>query len=291
MKKMRKIIPALAMLLVSAVMMSTASFAWFTMSAAVAAQGMSVRAIADGGLVMSAAKTTDSGDADEPGANDYASFVDFSDSSKNWYTNGATAIKPASVNNGTWYTATATGQDTQAAITSTYQKLTGTEFTTGSDYYLASKLYFKAAAEGTTNKLNVTDIQLAFANTATGSAGVTNRNLDKAIRVAMKCGNAWYYFAPNQTSGTFYYTGVVSTNNDGGTTVETYGPVTNSALNVGRDFTDVTLTSALTSTDAVEVEIYIYYEGEDENCKSANAVDIQTITVTANFACVKITTP
>ena len=44
MKKMRKLIPALAMLLVSAVMMSTASFAWFSMNTTVTADGMSITA-------------------------------------------------------------------------------------------------------------------------------------------------------------------------------------------------------------------------------------------------------
>ena len=44
MKKMRKLIPALAMLLISAVMMSTASFAWFSMNTTVSASGMSVTA-------------------------------------------------------------------------------------------------------------------------------------------------------------------------------------------------------------------------------------------------------
>ena len=52
MKKMRKIIPALAMLLVSAIMMSTASFAWFTMNEAVTATGMNIQAQAGGSLVI-----------------------------------------------------------------------------------------------------------------------------------------------------------------------------------------------------------------------------------------------
>lgn len=44
MKKMRKLLPALAMLLISAVMMSTASFAWFAMNTNVTATGMNVSA-------------------------------------------------------------------------------------------------------------------------------------------------------------------------------------------------------------------------------------------------------
>ena len=46
-KATRKLIPALAMLLISAVLMSTASFAWFSMNKTVTATGMSVTAKAD----------------------------------------------------------------------------------------------------------------------------------------------------------------------------------------------------------------------------------------------------
>lgn len=54
MKKMRRLIPAIAMLLVSAVMLSTASFAWFTMNEAVTATGMNIQAQASGSLVIKA---------------------------------------------------------------------------------------------------------------------------------------------------------------------------------------------------------------------------------------------
>ena len=53
MKKMRRLIPAIAMLLVSAVMLSTASFAWFTMNDNVTATGMQVQAKASGNLLIS----------------------------------------------------------------------------------------------------------------------------------------------------------------------------------------------------------------------------------------------
>ncbi len=51
-KTTRKLLPALAMLLVSAVMMSTASFAWFSMNTTVTATGMSVSAEAAGSLII-----------------------------------------------------------------------------------------------------------------------------------------------------------------------------------------------------------------------------------------------
>ena len=53
MKKMRRMIPALCMLLVSAIMLSTASYAWFTMNEQVTATGMQVQAKATGSLVIS----------------------------------------------------------------------------------------------------------------------------------------------------------------------------------------------------------------------------------------------
>ena len=52
MKKMRRLIPAVAMLMVAAVMLSTASFAWFTMNEQVTATGMSVQAQASGSMVI-----------------------------------------------------------------------------------------------------------------------------------------------------------------------------------------------------------------------------------------------
>lgn len=58
MKKMRRLIPAIAMLLVSAVMLSTASFAWFTMGTQATATGMTVKAEAASALlIVNEAKT------------------------------------------------------------------------------------------------------------------------------------------------------------------------------------------------------------------------------------------
>jgi hypothetical protein len=41
---MKKLIPALALLIISAVVMSTASYAWFSMNTQVTATGMQVKA-------------------------------------------------------------------------------------------------------------------------------------------------------------------------------------------------------------------------------------------------------
>ena len=59
MKKMRRLIPAVAMLMVAAVMLSTASFAWFTMNEEVTASGMQIQAKATGSLLISQEPFTD----------------------------------------------------------------------------------------------------------------------------------------------------------------------------------------------------------------------------------------
>ena len=52
MKKMRRLIPAFAMLMVAAIMLSTASFAWFTMNEQVTASGMQIQAKSTGSLII-----------------------------------------------------------------------------------------------------------------------------------------------------------------------------------------------------------------------------------------------
>ncbi|MBO4468359.1 MAG: hypothetical protein J5766_03570, partial [Clostridia bacterium] len=45
--KMKKLIPALCMLLVSAILLGTSTYAWFSMSTEVSATGMEVTAVSD----------------------------------------------------------------------------------------------------------------------------------------------------------------------------------------------------------------------------------------------------
>ncbi len=71
MKNTRKLIPAFAMLLLSAVLMSTASFAWFSMNTSVTAGGMQVKATATGSLLISTGH-----------GGTYSTSVNFSDGAK-----------------------------------------------------------------------------------------------------------------------------------------------------------------------------------------------------------------
>ncbi len=62
MKKTRKLIPAVAMLMTSAVMMSTASYAWFSMNKTVTAGDMEIKATADANLYIAKGVKTEIAD-------------------------------------------------------------------------------------------------------------------------------------------------------------------------------------------------------------------------------------
>lgn len=61
MNKFKKLVPAICMLLVSAVLMGTSTFAWFSMNTSVTAKGMSVKASTDNAYLIISAGTTLSG--------------------------------------------------------------------------------------------------------------------------------------------------------------------------------------------------------------------------------------
>lgn len=88
MKKMRKLIPALSMLMVAAIMLTTASFAWFTMNDQVTATGMQVQAKAAGNLLIS---------RDKMSSTSKDIKADFSDISK-------VTLKPSTFVDGAWKT-------------------------------------------------------------------------------------------------------------------------------------------------------------------------------------------
>ncbi len=141
MKKMRKLIPALAMLVLSAVMMSTASYAWFSQASNVTASGMEVAAVASGGLIIN---TT----------NNSAIFTGSSTVSLSAAT--GSPLTPASYN-GTgnaankWWTAISDTQNVGAADANQITVLS--ENSTG-DYYIDYTVFVASPGETEKNTIN-----------------------------------------------------------------------------------------------------------------------------------------
>ncbi len=264
MKRTRKLIPAVAMLLISAIMLSTASYAWFSMNTQVTATGMQVKAEAEGGIVISNESKTD-----------------WKASSTASHNTSVGLVPTSTANVADWYHATSTdandAADGQGA--GNYTKLTVAEAdgvgsatigTETKNVYLLNKFYIKSSAEA------MTSIKL-YINRVTVTGASTSAELDKSLRVAISVGGQVYIFAP--------ITG-------GDTSYEVAGSGTaTTAIAAGTLNTETTVTSipANTSASPVEASVYIYFEGEDPACKSNNITSsLDTLTVEVTFGTTQI---
>ena len=265
MKKFKKLIPALAMLLLSASMMGTSTFAWFSMNRTVQAVGMQVQAVAEDGIVIS--NTLKSAWADDATAQiTTAQLVP---------TSVAAIASPAFVHNSSTDADDAEAEQPVAnyedlTLSWTSNSTEGIGYvdadsdTTKDDdekgYVLLNNFYIKSSGNVLTN-------QTFYINDVTVT-GATNK-IDNALRVLI---------IVNDTDA-FIWAPVSDVN--GGTTTLTYKWKNTTTVNAKSATTynvecpSVT-TIPNTDAEAINVKIYCYFEGEDLNCKSTNISGITT---------------
>ena len=218
MKLSRRLIPAIAMLMVSAVLMSTASFAWFSMNSNVTATGIQVTADApESSLLISSDNVSFGSTIDLPAEN----RMD-------------TVLEPAAhmENSETFYTLTPLGGqnvDDQGNLLNGVQLGAENYFVTSTTDYLYNQFYLKLDSGDTSLTENIKV-------TATMTAG------EAAIRNAI-----YILFVVTTGEGTTYTDmAVVSMANN------------NQAL------------LTLTGGETAEVEIYVFVNGEHDDCNNAS---------------------
>lgn len=245
---MKKLIPAAGMLAVSATMLATSTYAWFSMNTAVTATGMNVTAQAESGIVIS---------------NSTKSAWNASAAT----TTGSLNLLPTSTSNGaTWYHNSSDDADiaTGAEHVGTYTTVTNE----GSDkYYSENKFYIKSATTSSLTKdLYIKQVTITPPNAATSA------DLDKSLRVLVKIGDSTNIYAPTSAS-TLTYTV------NGATSVTALDA---SSVNDTK-VTGITSIPASTGTP-IEATVYVYFEGEDANCKSNNVkATLDTMSVSVQF--------
>ena len=272
MKKMRKLIPAFAMLMVAAIMMSTASFAWFSMNTTATASGMQIKAKSTGGLAIASYTGTVGATPVAPGTTDYLSAATVG------WKNSIADVEPTSHDGTNWYYAKADKID-NFATTGEYKKVDMTDagYAAGSGYFIKTMWSIKSLAEtGTTtvtiSGITVTGTQQPKADDPEAMEDIAGlAELAKSIRIAIyTVDNGWQYFAPLRAAGT---TGLmhVTTEGEAGAATVTCGTAPNKTV------------LTLDKNIAEDVEVYIYFEGEDEACKSSNAINLANLNVTLTF--------
>lgn len=259
MKATKKIIPALVMLLVSAVLLSTASYAWFSMNKEVTATGMSVTAKVSSNLLIAGDELTSIAMKDE---SDFTTTYDGSSITG--------LLEPVSTVNGKDFFYTTNAKADGDAIADAYVAYEAGAFntaygTTGAVGYIDYVFQLKATNTETTPKdIILTQLDLTYAGTPDGN---------KAFRVAV--------FAEDLGTTPTAPAGVV------GDLIGIYSPsdavnqtpgeaVTSTTTTAAVGYNEATkvVTVAANSTNYYKVVVRLWLEGEDTTCTNATFLEL-----------------
>ncbi len=244
MKKTRKLIPAFAMLLISAVLMSTASFAWFSMNRDVTANDISVSANTDSTYLLIATTLTGENDAEKLASIRTGGQTDVT------FSDPAVALKPSAHNalgtqNGeisktsdantltNWFTKNAAAPGASAADSSAAQPLSAF------DGYVIRKTFYIAVAAGSKAGSNL----LVSATFEAPASGKDN----SAVTVLVTSPSAAVELSSTSTSSS------------------------------------TALVSSVPVDGYVTIDVYIYYDGENSAVYTNNADNLAGTKIDLTF--------
>ena len=261
---MKRLILTLGLLLVSAALLGTSTFAWFSMNKDVTINGMQVKATTPAYIYIS-------------------STSDMSGRSNSVTAPSTVAtVSPASTKDLTkWFKG-----ESDSANSSAIGK-TGYVAKASSDTLYVNQTYYVQSPNNAVQNLKVNTITVSY----TGKASAVN----PALRVAVKCGDTLLFFAPLSTA--------TSTNavvKEGGSTVTdrteplalvqkstadtTATGTTTANYNNAKDTGKNSVVIAEMTADTIyTIEVYVYFDGEDTACNSMNAVNLNQLGVTLAF--------
>lgn len=303
----RKLLGAITSLLLSAAMLSTSTYAWFTMNKEVEVRNLMVQAKAEGGLLISETSGYTANDIWDNIANTVAEveaakvglYPTSTANSTAWYhatsksvndAANATAGEASAQKSDGYNLLTLSPSEIQTAVSGSNGKkevffVDSSE--TGYDendakYYVKYTYYLKTSTEGTTSLgLNNGDQNVNIS--VVGVTGnETSTDLNKSIRVGIEIGGKFYIFAPVSGATSSYYVNAAAT----ATTAIDSSSSTHD--------TPMTVATALSSLPGIKqtgtpVYIYLWYEGEDANCKSENVTTtLDELTVNVEFKLVTL---
>lgn len=290
----KKLLPAIGMLAISAAMLSSATFAWFTMNKEVTVTGMSLKAHSEEGLLINEVKTANSPTWDDAAQAAETPTVfelrptSTSDLATWWHANSKKSADEAGVdaktdtvsvgNNGEIYTnlsnatdeaiiaaGSATG-NTQAETHVFYTDAsygTAGSYQNGEGYYVRYTYYLKSSGQ---DDFTVTDLQAKVKATKKNADGATDSTkLDPALRVgiAVPASNS-----SNTIAGRAIFSPIPGTGN-------TAPDSTNTSYGVTED---VTASSSTTVTPTVASATGQYTDYATLNLTNSTTITIPKVT-------------
>lgn len=277
----RQLLAAIAMVLVAAIALGSSTYAWFVASGTVEATGMTVQVQSEGGIMIKALDST------LPWASTAAA------------TNTAKAqLFPISTYDLTdWYHAVS-DDATDAKDKQTkddYKQITSGDL--GSYRRVDSFIIRPSSGTAITNaKLLISEIGV--------SGGNATQKLNQSLRIGVKMtagrapdsskgevGSSYYIYAPRgtRTDDKFVLTAKYLDPLTGGES-PTYKTLDEKTAPSTADYLYLTDNTIPAADTGVQVDIYVWYEGEDAECKTANLFNNSTaltpddLTVTVKFA-------
>ena len=283
----RQLLAAIAMVLVAAIALGSSTYAWFVASGSVEAKGMKVQAQAESGLLIRGVQYDS--ESKKWLGNTWAT-------SANAYSTDMVDLHPTSTINLTnWVKASSNAVNTALAgqDAGEYSPVDETLLNT----YRRLDTFAIRSASGA----DLTNTKLAISSVTASTTGKTTTDLNSSIRVGVRMhesssralisgesGSTLYIFAPNITGEKFTLTAKYS----GGSTLDEYKTASNT-----RDFLYIKDDKIPYADTGVMVEIFTWYEGEDEACKTENitndagaALDADDLSISVVFEKVAIPT-
>lgn len=264
MKKFKKLIPALCMLLVSAVMLGSTTFAWFSMNKTVTATGMEIKAEVPTQLLISADNSV------------WGNTMRF-ESEKTLNTKGvapvtAKSLLPNGILVPTFYRLTVNGMK----LVNETGKLTGITGTLGETYdYAADTDNFETTEEDVF--IDTFHLKLAGKLQTTTDAGKVSAKAkissQKAEATSLDEITKALHIVITDNAGK------VIINQDCGALGETLTieAGTSKELNLGNVHTFVA------DNESKDFVIYVFYDGNDMDCTNAKALSIEGLSISLEF--------
>lgn len=293
MKKTKIIVPALGMLLLSTAASVTGTVAWFSMNNFVTAEGMNVKAKAENGIVISNQSAAS-------GQNVY------------WKESATSArtstleVRPTSTATGaTWVHSTSndasdenTGNDYELLTTTVdttsgagyaddnnhagYDATDGEGYVADSVYYAMHSFYIKSSAEAITKPLYITNVKATLPTTQ--NSADLNKALRVLVRLSSDASTAKVYSPVYAASG---YSVATTSGTFAAATKQAVTPIDASGTDgliatASQSFLNTTIPAS--NATPLQIDIYLYFEGEDPNCISNNlTATLDSINVSVTF--------
>ena len=270
MNKFKKLVPAICMLLVSAVLMGTSTFAWFSMNTSVTATGMQIQAKSDTTYLMIGSGETDTAEEIQAATANTTTALTVSETDSKVY-----ASAPVMDETGVGYTAV--GKQNVAGTTIDGNTIkAGAAITTKAAAALATNWYTASATAPDASTIDATSarqlssltgyvIKKTVYLTVAVGANPAN-NLSVTARITAKTGAATI-ITPVKI--------LVVSDNDVVTTLSSTS-LTGDLYTTGKN-------ANITSTAVHTVDIYIYYDGNDANVKTTNKANLAAVDIELTF--------